>query len=145
MPKASLWENLQTIIEKSLAKRLHFVYIMSSKAKVLYVGMTNNLARRVYEHKNKINIEFTARYNVNRLVYFEETEDEIKAMKREKQIKGWLRKKKIKLIETTNPNWDDLSTPWMDSILGKPEIAESEYLGDSSSFGKQNSSELQKD
>ncbi|MBI5731367.1 MAG: GIY-YIG nuclease family protein [Ignavibacteriales bacterium] len=108
---------------------------MSSKAKVLYVGMTNNLARRVYEHKNKINIGFTAKYNVNRLVYFEETEDEIKAMKREKQIKGWLRKKKIKLIETTNPNWDDLSTPWMDSILGKPEIAENEYLGDSSPSG----------
>ena len=106
---------------------------MSSKAKVLYVGMTNNLARRVYEHKNKINIGFTTRYNVNRLVYFEETGDEITAKKREKQIKGWLRQKKIKLLETTNPNWDDLSTPWMDLILGKPEIVESEYLGDSSS------------
>ena len=138
-------KNLKTINEKSLATRQHFVYIMSSQAKVLYVGMTNNLARRVYEHKNKINIGFTAKYNVNRLVYFEETEDEITAKKREKQIKGWLRKKKIKLIETTNPNWNDLSTPWMDSILGKPEIVESEYLGDSSSFGKQNSSELQKD
>jgi|GEM_PF-1421486 len=115
---------------------------MSSKAKVLYVGMTNNLARRVYEHKNKINIGFTAKYNVDSLVYFEETEDEITAKKREKQIKGWLRKKKIKLIETTNPNWDDLSTPWMDSILGKTEISDIEYLGDSSSFIKQNSSEL---
>ncbi|MEK6552918.1 MAG: GIY-YIG nuclease family protein, partial [Bacteroidota bacterium] len=60
-------KNLQTNNEKSLAKRQHFVYIMSSKAKVLYVGMTNNLARRVYEHKNKINIGFTAKYNVNRL------------------------------------------------------------------------------
>jgi len=128
--------------ENNLEKKQHFVYIMSSKAKVLYVGMTNNLARRIYEHKNKINIGFTARYNVNSLVYFEETEDEIAAKKREKQIKGWLRQKKIKLIETTNPNWDDLSTPWMDSILGKPEIVESEYLGDSSSFEKQNSSEF---
>jgi len=115
---------------------------MSSKAKVLYVGMTNNLARRVYEHMNKTNIGFTARYNVNRLVYFEETEDEITAKKREKQIKDWLRGKKIKLIETTNPNWDDLSSPWMDSILGKPGIDENEYLGDSSSFEKQNSSEF---
>ncbi|MEW5842042.1 MAG: GIY-YIG nuclease family protein [Bacteroidota bacterium] len=89
----------------------HYLYIMSSKAKVLYVGMTNNLARRVYEHKNKINIGFTAKYNVNSLVYFEETGNEISARKREKQIKGWLRKKKINLIETTNPNWDDLSSP----------------------------------
>ena len=118
---------------------------MSSKAKVLYVGMTNNLSRRVYEHVNKINIGFTARYNVNRLVYFEEKEDEINAKKRERQIKGWLWKKKIKLIETANPNWDDLSTPWMDWILCKPQIAENEYLGDSSSFGKQNSSELHKE
>jgi len=104
--------------------------------------MTNDLARRVYEHKNKINIGFTARYNVNRLVYFEETENEITAKKREKQIKGWLREKKIKLIETTNPNWNDLSSPWMDSILGKSGIGENEFLGDSSSFEKQNSSEF---
>ncbi len=145
MLRRAATKNLQTMNENNLEKKQHFVYIMSSKAKVLYVGMTNNLARRIYEHKNKINIGFTARYNVNRLVYFEEMEDEIKAMKREKQIKGWLREMKIKLIETTNPNWDDLSTPWMDSILGKSEIVASEYLSDSSSFGKQNSSELQKD
>ena len=130
--------------EENLTNRPHFVYIMSSKAKVLYVGMTNNLARRIYEHKNKMNIGFTAKYNVNSLVYFEETEDEVKAMKREKQLKGWLRKKKIKLIETTNPNWDDLSNPWMDSILGKTGMDANEHLGDSSSFKKQNSSELQK-
>lgn len=81
--------------------------------------MTNNLARRLYEHKNKLNIGFTAKYNVDRLVYFEEVEDEIKAKKRERQIKGWLREKKIKLIEIKNPTWVDLSEPWMEKLLGK--------------------------
>ncbi len=92
---------------------------MSSKAKVLYVGMTNNLARRMYEHKNKMNIGFTARYNVNQLVYFEEVENELAALKREKQLKGWTREKKLKLIESVNPNWDDLAGNFMDEILGK--------------------------
>ena len=97
----------------------YYVYIMSSKSKVLYVGMTNNLARRIYEHKNKVNPGFTARYNVERLVYFEEVVDELAAVKREKQIKGWLREKKIKLIESINPGWTDLSQSWMDKVLGK--------------------------
>lgn len=92
---------------------------MSSKNKVLYAGMTNNLARRMYEHKNKMNVGFTAKYNVDRLVYFEEADTELKAKKREKQLKGWLREKKIKLIETKNPMWEDLSEPWMDKLLGK--------------------------
>ncbi|MEW6196182.1 MAG: GIY-YIG nuclease family protein [Bacteroidota bacterium] len=97
----------------------YYVYIMSSKNKVLYAGMTNNLARRMYEHKNKMNVGFTAKYNVDRLVYFEEADTELKAKKREKQLKGWLREKKIKLIETKNPMWEDLSEPWMDKLLGK--------------------------
>lgn len=97
----------------------YYVYIMSSKNKVLYVGMTNNLARRMYEHKNKMNVGFTAKYNVDRLVYFEEADTELKAKKREKQLKGWLKEKKIKLIETKNPMWEDLSEPWMDKLLGK--------------------------
>ena len=99
----------------------YYVYLMSSKAKVLYVGMTNNLARRMYEHKNKLNQGFTAKYNVDSLVYFEEVESELAAKKREKQIKGWLRIKKIKLIESINPDWNDLSAPFMDRVLGKPE------------------------
>lgn len=97
----------------------HYVYIMSSKARVLYVGMTNNLPRRMYEHKNKINIGFTAKYNVNQLVYFEEVENRIAAIKRERQLKGWLRKRKIELIENKNPNWDDLIDDFLDKILGK--------------------------
>ena len=92
---------------------------MSSKAKVLYVGMTNNLSRRMYEHKNKMNIGFTAKYNVNQLVYFEEAENRVSALKKEKQIKGWLRIKKIELIENKNPGWNDLIDDFLDKILGK--------------------------
>ncbi|MFH1194832.1 MAG: GIY-YIG nuclease family protein [bacterium] len=99
----------------------YYAYILSSKAKVLYVGMTNNLARRMYEHKNKLNPGFTSKYNIDSLVYFEEVENESVAKKREKQIKGWLRKKKIKLIESKNSDWMDLSAPFMDKVLGKPE------------------------
>ena len=97
----------------------YYVYIMSSKAKVLYVGMTNDIAIRVYEHKNKMNIGFTAKYNVDNLVYYEEVVDKVAAINREKQLKGWLREKKIKLIETQNPNWEDLSKPWLDDLMGK--------------------------
>ncbi len=77
--------------------------------KVLYTGITNNLERRVYEHKNKIIKGFTAKYNVNKLVYFDYTEDVRSAISREKQIKGWSRLKKNELIESTNPKWKDLS------------------------------------
>jgi putative endonuclease len=82
---------------------------MSSRTKVLYIGMTNNLARRVHEHQNKLLPGFTARYNVTRLVYFDSTSDVRAAIEREKQIKKWSRSKKIELIESMNPNWDDLS------------------------------------
>ena len=76
---------------------------------VLYTGVTNNLARRVYEHKNKLTDSFTKKYNINKLVFFEMTNDIKSAIAREKEIKGWLRNKKIKLIETVNPGWEDLS------------------------------------
>ena len=80
--------------------------------KVLYVGVTNNLERRVYEHKHK-NIEgFTAKYNVHKLVYFEETNDVNAALAREKQIKGWKRDRKNRIIEEDNPDWRDLSKGW---------------------------------
>jgi putative endonuclease len=74
--------------------------------------MTNDLQRRVYEHKNKLIPGFTARYNVTLLVYFEETCDVKSAIAREKQIKGWSRAKKVALIESTNPHWQDLSAEW---------------------------------
>lgn len=77
--------------------------------KVLYVGVSSDLAGRVFEHKNKIFPKsFTVRYNVNKLVYFEDYCDVHQAIAREKQIKGWLRKKKIELIKTMNPNFEDL-------------------------------------
>ncbi len=75
---------------------------------VLYVGVTNDLVRRVYEHKNKLVKGFTAKYNIVKLVYYEIHEDIKEAIKREKQIKGWLRVKKEELIKTMNPSWKDL-------------------------------------
>jgi putative endonuclease len=90
----------------------YFVYIMTNKSKTLYTGVTNNLQRRVYEHKEKIFKGFTAKYNITKLVYFEIFNDINSAIRPEKQIKGWLRKKKIDLIETTNPEWNDLSEEW---------------------------------
>ena len=90
-----------------------YVYIMSSTLNnVLYIGVTNNLERRILEHKNKASEGFTAKYNVTRLVYFEETSDVRAAIEREKQLKKWNRAKKITLIERMNPKWEDLSLGW---------------------------------
>jgi putative endonuclease len=85
---------------------------MASRSRTLYAGVTNDLERRTYEHKNKLVPGFTSRYNINRLVYFEATEDINAANQREKQIKGWTRAKKVGLIESTNPTWRDLSEGW---------------------------------
>jgi putative endonuclease len=90
----------------------YYVYIMTNHSGTLYVGMANDLRRRVWEHKQKVIEGFTKRYNITRLVYYEETTDVTAAIAREKQIKGWLRKKKIVLIETLNPGWKDLSDGW---------------------------------
>ncbi len=87
----------------------YFTYILASKSRVLYIGVTNDIERRVREHKEKRNEGFTARYNVNRLVYFETYHDIRDAIVREKQIKGWLRERKVVLIESVNPTWRDLS------------------------------------
>ncbi|GAB4425590.1 MAG: GIY-YIG nuclease family protein [Anaerolineae bacterium] len=90
----------------------YYVYIMTSPSGTLYIGMTNNLQRRVYEHKHGVIEGFTKKYNVNRLVYFEETGDVQNAIAREKEIKKWRRSKKIALIESLNPQWQDLSEEW---------------------------------
>ena len=92
--------------------RQYYVYIMTNRSKTLYTGVTNDLTRRVYEHKNKMVEGFTKKYNITELVYFEETSDVQSAIAREKQIKGWLRAKKIALIESKNPEWKDLSEGW---------------------------------
>ena len=87
----------------------YYVYILTNVSnKVLYIGVTNNLIRRIYEHKNKLIDGFTKRYNLNKLVYFEQTSDVESAINREKQLKGWLRKRKEELINSMNPNWVDL-------------------------------------
>ena len=88
----------------------YFVYILTNKSnKVLYIGVTNDLLRRIQEHKNKIIKGFTSKYNLNKLVYFEETDDVYSAIFREKQLKNWHREWKINLISEHNPKWKDLS------------------------------------
>ena len=86
---------------------------MASKSRRLYVGVTSRLLGRVYQHKHKLLGGFTAKYNINRLVYYEQTSDVWAALRREKEIKGWRREKKIKLIESMNPEWRDLSEEFL--------------------------------
>jgi putative endonuclease len=81
---------------------------MTNRSKTLYTGVTNNLERRVHEHKMKSIAGFTSKYNITRLVYYEETGDVLSAISREKTIKGWVRAKKLALIESVNPTWKDL-------------------------------------
>jgi putative endonuclease len=95
-----------------MSRGQYSVYILASKSRRLYVGVTNDLERRIYEHKQKLADGFTAKYRIDRLVHFEDTADVITAIEREKQIKGWLRDKKIALIEASNPIWEDLSEAW---------------------------------
>ena len=91
----------------------YYVYILTNRWRtMLYTGMTNDLERRVWQHKRKAVAGFTAQYNIDRLVYFEETSDVRAAIEREKQIKGWLRVKKVALDESINLTWEDLSAEW---------------------------------
>lgn len=88
---------------------MYYVYIVTNKSNgVLYTGITGDLKRRIYEHKNEEIDGFTKRYHVNKLVYYETFSSPQSAIKREKQIKKWVREKKIKLIETFNPEWQDI-------------------------------------
>ena len=92
-----------------------YVYLMANwNNKVLYTGMTNNIESRVYDHKHKLLPGFTKRYNVNKLVYYEYTTDVQAAIDREKEIKGWRREKKNRLVSSMNPEWKDLSEGWYD-------------------------------
>ena len=91
----------------------YYVYILTNwNNKVMYIGMTNNLERRLFEHKTKMVDGFTKKYNVNKLVYFEETSDVHVAIAREKEIKKWRREKKNNLVISMNPEWKDLSDSW---------------------------------
>ena len=92
--------------------KTYYVYIMTNRSGTLYTGMTNDLKRRVYIHKQKLVEGFTKKYRIDRLLYFEETSSVESAIAREKQIKSWSREKKVKLIEEVNPTWADLSEDW---------------------------------
>jgi len=95
-----------------MLNKRYYLYTMASRSRTLYTGVSSDLVRRVYEHKNKLREGFTSRYNIERLVYFEEYTDPREAIAREKEIKGWRREKKVALIERDNPAWDDLSQDW---------------------------------
>ncbi len=95
--------------------RNYYVYIVASQTRTIYIGLTNNLVRRIFQHKEKVVEGFTRKYNCTRLVYFEHFNDVRAAIAREKQIKDWIRKKKVALVESMNPQWEDLT----DSVVGK--------------------------
>ena len=96
-----------------IARNQYYVYLLTNKHQtVLYAGVTNDLGRRMWEHKNRVVPGFTSRYNIDRLMYFEVFRDVTDAIAREKQIKGWTRAKKIALLESANPTWRDLSGEW---------------------------------
>ena len=90
----------------------YYVYIMASHRGTLYTGVTNDLERRAYEHKTGLGGAFTKKYNVSKIVYYESTSDVVSAIEREKQVKAWRRSKKVALIESMNPYWEDLAQDW---------------------------------
>lgn len=94
--------------------RTYYVYILTNRSGTLYTGMTNNIRRRVRQHKDKAIPGFTRKYRVDHLLYYECFTDVYVAISREKQIKGWLRCKKLDLIASLNPQWNDLSDGWYD-------------------------------
>lgn len=95
-----------------MPERVYFAYIMASKSRTLYVGVTSDLVRRTFQHKQKMHEGFSARYNCTRLVWFQRFTEVSEAIQREKEMKGWTRNKKIALIQSSNPTWEDLSEPW---------------------------------
>src|SRR5215213_8207610 len=100
--------------------REFFVYIMTNSSRTLYIGMTNSLEQRVWQHKEKTIPGFTRRYNLTILVYFESYPDRRTAFERERQLRYWLRDRKISLIEAMNPDWLDLSARWFGDALPGP-------------------------
>ena len=95
------------------AMKDYYVYILTNwNNKVMYIGVTGDLRRRLYEHRNELADGFTRKYHVHKLVYFEQTTDVHAALEREKQLKKWVRAKKNHLVESANPEWRDLSEDW---------------------------------
>jgi putative endonuclease len=105
--------------------RKYWVYIMANLSKTIYVGMTDDLERRIFEHKSKLIKGFTKKYDCTLLVYFESLDDPTKTINREKQVKGLTRVKKIALIESVNPRWEDLAASW-----GKPLLMMNESIAE---------------
>jgi putative endonuclease len=103
-----------------------YVYILASKSRVLYTGVTSRLEERVREHKSNLFDGFTSQYRVHRLVYYESFPNIIPAIMREKQIKRWRREKKVALIEKENPTWDDIAEEWGKQV---PPLARKPPLG----------------
>jgi putative endonuclease len=97
------------------------VYMAASKSRVLYIGMTNNLERRVYEHTDDLIEGFSKNYRCHRLVYYESFDDVLKAIDREKQLKRWNRAKKVWVIERQNPTWEDLAVEWFTKHRYQPD------------------------
>ncbi len=94
-------------------REYHFyVYILASRSRTLYIGFTNNIFVRIAQHRNKRPGSFTTQYNIDRLVYYEHFQYVNNAIAREKELKLWIRAKKIELIESTNPTWEDLAAKW---------------------------------
>jgi putative endonuclease len=104
-------------------RKSYFVYIMSNRSKTLYTGVTNSLVRRVAQHKRGEGSDFTRKYKLDRLVCYERYDDVHRAIGREKEIKGWLRIRKIALIVSVNPTWSDLSAAWYERHQFQPESA----------------------
>ena len=97
-----------------MTENAYYVYLLTNwNNKVMYVGITNNLERRIYEHKEKVVKGFTEKYNVNKLIFYEQTSDIAEALNREKEIKKWRREKKNRLVVNTNPLWRDLSEDFL--------------------------------
>ncbi len=107
---------------RQLTKRDYWVYILSNQSRMLYVGVTNDLERRLAEHRARLTSGFAERYGLTRLVYFESTGDVQAAIAREKQLKSWVRRKKVALVHSVNPEWKDLSEDWAPPV---PEILRS--------------------
>ena len=110
-------------MQPAMDERTYFTYMVASKSRTLYIGMTSNLRMRVWQHKEKLHPEsFTATYNCDRLVWFERFLDPANAIRREKELKGWRRSKKVTLIEKDNPTWEDLSEGWYPKAKTGPSL-----------------------
>jgi putative endonuclease len=102
-----------------MSEKRYYVYILASRPRTLYTGVTNNLAGRVWQHRKGREPGFTSRYRIHWLVYYESYRDVRQAITRETQVKAWRREKKVALIETENPAWTDLAADWFEPVKGK--------------------------